>query len=211
MPIHDVYVFEAIDIEPPVTEPEVEAKIDAGKYQKVTWGDDGRIGDGYFVKVGEDGTIGLAMTPKVDEDGVLRHRGICVQGNPLDEDHRDSTIEAELREIVADFGIAPDGSPRSFGSAIYIQKDDLEFKVSVEEGRVVRAQVAPPEAAAEQGPLLNLAISEYEAELLRQMVALDIHDWKSGDMPTDPMDPAFAHRRAAASEALLAKLNEILG
>ena len=38
----------------------------------------------------------------------------------------------------------------------------------------------------------------------RQMVALDIHDWKSGDMPTDPMDPGFARRRAEAGEALLA-------
>jgi hypothetical protein len=60
-------------------------------------------------------------------------------------------------------------------------------------------------------PLLTLAVTRYEADLLRQMVALDIHDWKSGDMPTDPMDPGFARRRADATEALLAKLNEILG
>jgi hypothetical protein len=206
----DIYVFEAIDIKPAVTEAEVDAKIAVGKYQKVTWENDGRIGDGYFVKVGESGMIGLAMTPKVDEDGVLRHWGICIQGNPLDENHQDSTIEADLREIVADFGIAPDGSPRSFGSAIYIQKDDLEFKVSVEEGRVVRVRVAPLEAATEQEPLLNLAVTEYEANLLRQMVALDMHDWGSGSMPTDPMDPAFDRRRVEDSEALLEKLNRLL-
>ncbi|WP_205326729.1 hypothetical protein [Glycomyces sp. YM15] len=207
----DIYVFEAIDVDPPVSEAEVKAQIAVGKYQKVTWEDDGRIGDGYFVKVGESGEIGLAMTPKLGEDGVLRHRGICVQGNPLDEAKRDSTIEAELREILADFGTAPDGTPRSFGSAIYIQKDDVEYKVSVEEGRVVRVRVEPPEARTEQEQPLNLSVTEYEADLLRQMVALDINDWKSGDMPTDPMDPDFARRRAEASEALLAKLNEILG
>jgi hypothetical protein len=32
----DIYVFEAIDIEPPVTEAEVEPMISAGKYQKVS-------------------------------------------------------------------------------------------------------------------------------------------------------------------------------
>jgi hypothetical protein len=207
----DIYVFEAIDVKPAVTETEVEAKIAVGKYQKVVWEDDGRIGDGYFVKVGESGVIGLAMTPNLGEDGVLRHRGICIQSNPLDEAHRDSTIEDELREILADFGIAPDGTVRTFGGAIYIQKDDVEYKVSVEEGLVVRDPVAPQKARAEQEQLYNLSVTEYEADLLRQMVALDIHDWKSGDMPTDPMDPDFARRRAEASEALLAKLNEILG
>ncbi len=124
---------------------------------------------------------------------------------------RTDTIEDELREILADFGTAPDGTARTFGSAIYIQKDDVEYRVSVAEGLIVRDRVAPPKARAEQEQLLNLAVTEYEADLLRQMVALDIHDWKSGDMPTDPMDPSFARRRAEASEALLAKLNEILG
>jgi hypothetical protein len=207
----NIHVFEAISIAPAVTESEVEAKIAAGKYQRVTWEDDGRTGDGYFAKVGEDGMIGLAMVPEVDEDGLLRYRGVSVEVNPLDEDHRDATIEAELREILADFGTAPDGTPRSFGSAIYIQKDDVEHRVSVEEGHVVRVRVAPPKARTEQEQLLILSVTEYEADLLRQMVALDIHDWKSGDMPTDPMDPGFARRRTEASEALLAKLNEILG
>jgi hypothetical protein len=112
---------------------------------------------------------------------------------------------------MADFDTAPDGTPRSFGRAIYVQKGDNESKISVEGGRVVRVQVEPSEPATSKEPLLSLALTEYEANLLRQMVALDIHDWKSGDMPTDPMDPGFARRRAESSEALLAKLNEILG
>jgi hypothetical protein len=207
----DIYVFEAIDIEPPVTEAEVEAMVAAGKYQKVTWEDKGRIGDGYFAKVGADGVIGLAMSPKSDEDGTVSHRGTCVQVNPVDEDYGDATIESELREIVADFGTAPDGTPRSFEQAIYIQKGDTEYyKVFVEEGRVIRVEVEPSKGHTEQERLLDLSVTEYEADLLRQMVALDIHDWKSGDMPTDPMDPGFARRRAEAGEALLAKLNKIL-
>jgi hypothetical protein len=206
----DVYVFEAINIEPAVTEAEVEAKIAVGKYQKVTWEDDSRIGDGYFVKVGENGMIGLAMAPQVDEEGVLRYRGISVEANPLDEGHRDSTLEAELRQIVADFGVAPDGTPRTFRGAIYIQKGDSESKISVEEGRVVRVRIEPPESSTDQEPLLHLALTEYEANLLRQMVALDIHDWKTGEMPADPMDPGFATRRVEAGEALLAKFNKIL-
>ncbi|WP_158630391.1 hypothetical protein [Glycomyces terrestris] len=43
-----------------MTEVEVETMISAGKYQKVT-GQQGRIGDCYFVKVGDSGVIGLAM------------------------------------------------------------------------------------------------------------------------------------------------------
>ncbi|NUQ87037.1 MAG: hypothetical protein HOQ43_01030 [Glycomyces artemisiae] len=139
----DIYVFEAIDIDPPVTEAEVEAKIAVGAYEKVTWEDTGRIGDGYFAKVGESGVIGLAMSPEVDEGGALSHRGICVQVNPVDEGYGDSTIENELREIIVDIGTAPDGTSRSFERAIYIQKSEVESKVFVEDGRVVRVQVEP--------------------------------------------------------------------
>ena len=205
----DIYVYESIDIEPAVTEAEVESKIAAGEYQKVTWEEDGRIGDGYFVKVGAQGMIGIAMIPEVDENGDLLHRGAAVQANPLDVDHRDTTIEAELRKIVNDFGTAPDGTARRFERAIFIQKGDIEDKVSVEGGQVVRALVKPSQDEADE-PLYNLAVTKYEADLLRQMVALDIHDHKAGDVPVDSQDSGFGQRRIADCQALLAKLNDLL-
>ncbi|SDE55459.1 hypothetical protein [Glycomyces harbinensis] len=52
-------------------------------------------------------------------------------------------------------------------------------------------------------PLFTFEVTRYEAELLRQMVALEIHDYKSGSIPGDPQDPEFARRRVADCEALL--------
>jgi hypothetical protein len=139
----ETYVYEAIRVKPAITEPEVTARIEAGEYQKVTWEDDGRTGDGYFVKVGDHGIIGIAMAPELDENGKPLHRGIAVEANPLEEDHRDSTIEADLRKIVDDFGTTPDGDPRCFERAVYIEKADLEFKVFVRGSEIVREQVEP--------------------------------------------------------------------
>jgi hypothetical protein len=59
-------------------------------------------------------------------------------------------------------------------------------------------------------PLLTLAVTRYEADLLRQMVALEIHDYKSGSIPGAPQDPGFARRRVADCEALLERLNRAL-
>lgn len=205
----DIYVYEAIDVEPAITEAEVEAKIASGKYRKVTW-EDGRVGDGYFVKVGEDGMIGLAMNPEIGEDGALRHRGIAVQANPLEENHRDDTIEAELRKIVEDFGTAPDGVVRLFEGAVYIQKDDAEFKVYVDGHEVVRTEVDSSRMTASDQPLFTVALTKYEVDLLRQMVALDIHDHKAGDAPVDSQDSGYSQRRVEDGQALLAKLNGLL-
>ncbi|SDE55443.1 hypothetical protein [Glycomyces harbinensis] len=146
----DIYVFEAILLKPAITEAEIEVRIRAGEYQKVTWEDDGRIGDGYFVKVGEHGMIGIAMSPVLDENGKHRHRGIAVEANPLEEDHRDSTIEVELRKIVDDFGSTPDGTPRRFERAVYIEKGDVEFKVFVSGSEIVREQVEPAKPTTTQ-------------------------------------------------------------
>lgn len=205
----DIYVYEAIDVEPLITEAEVESKIAGGEYQKVTWEDDGRMGDGYFVKVGERGMIGIAMIPELDEDGRLSHQGVAIQANPLDEDHRDTTIAAELRKIVDDFGTAPDGAPRRFERAIYVEKADEEYTVSVRDGEVIREEAEPVRPELDGEPQFTLAITKYEADLLRQMVALDIHDHKAGDVPVDPQDPGYNQRRVNDCEALLTKLNEL--
>ncbi|MCD0443962.1 hypothetical protein LO763_10035 [Glycomyces sp. A-F 0318] len=206
----DVYVYEAISVNPPITEAEVGAGIASGDYQKVAWEDDGRTGDGYFVKVGVRGMIGVAMVPELDENGTLRHRGVAIEANPLDADHRDSTIEAELRRIVADFGAAPDGTLRIFERAIYIEKSGVEDKVFVREGEVIRTRAEPAGAAAAGETMLTLAITKYEADLLRQMVALDIHDHNATDAPVDSRDPGFNQRRVDDCRALLAKLNDLL-
>lgn len=137
----DIYVYEAITVEPAITEAEAEAKIADGEYRKLTWEDDGRIGDGYFVKVGEHGMIGIAMIPDLDANGRPCHRGIAVQADPLAEEHRDTAIEAELRKIVADFGTAPDGTSRHFERAVYVQRPKGEYKVFVRDGAVVRENV----------------------------------------------------------------------
>lgn len=207
----DIYVFEAISVEPAVSESELQARIEAGEYQVVTWEDDGRIGDGYFVRVGKDGMIGLAMSPELGEDGMVRHRGVAVQANPLDENHRDATIEAELRKIVDDFGTAPDGTVRHFKKAIYVEKDDTEYKVFVEGVAVVRQRVESSQAATADETLFALTLTRYEIDLLRQIIALDIHDYKAGDVPVDAQDPAYGRRRVADCEVLLGKLSSLLG
>lgn len=65
------------------------------------------------------------------------------------------------------------------------------------------------EKAGIEEPRFTLRLTDYEVQLLRQMIALDIHDWKSGTMSTEPSDPGFAQRRVRDSEALLAKLNDL--
>ncbi|MCH7229894.1 hypothetical protein L0U85_03330 [Glycomyces sp. L485] len=205
----DIYVYEAIDVEPAITEAEVEAKIADGEYRKVTWADDGRIGDGYFVKVGENGMIGIAMIPDLDANGRPCHRGIAVQADPLAEEHRDTEIEAELRNIVTDFGTAPDGTARRFEQTLYVQRPDGEYKVFVRDGAVVREDAEAARPTTAEAPLLTLVITDYEVDLLRQMVTLDIHDHKAGDAPGDPQDPGYNQRRVADCEALLAKLNRL--
>lgn len=210
----DIYVFEAIDVEPAITETEVQARITTGEYQEITWEDDGRIGDGYFVKVGEHGIIGIAMIPDTDENGKLRHRGVGVQANPLDEYHQDSTIEADLHKIVDDFGTAPDGTIRRFERAIHIEKGNSEHKIFVRDGQIIRERVdsetMQPISSDTDEPLLPLAITQHEANLLRQMIALDIHDHKSGDIPGDSHDPGYVQRRIEDCQALLSKVNDLL-
>ncbi|GAA1683298.1 hypothetical protein GCM10009830_33150 [Glycomyces endophyticus] len=136
----EIYVYEAIDAEPAITEAEVKTRIASGEYRKVTWEDDGRIGDGYFVQVGERGMLGIAMIPVLDNQGNLRHQGVAIQANPLDEDHRDATIEAELGKIIDDFGTAPDGIIRLFTGAIHIESGEGEDKLFVDGGKAVRAR-----------------------------------------------------------------------
>lgn len=153
--------------------------------------------------------IGIAMIPELDAGGRLRHRGVSIQANPLDEDHRDTTINAELRKIVDDFGTAPDGTPRRFERGIYVEKADEEYKVFVHDGEVIREEAEPVRPKLGGEPLLTLAVTKYEADLLRQMVALDIHDHKAGDVPVDSQDSGYNQRRVNDCEALLAKLNEL--
>jgi hypothetical protein len=133
----DTYIYEAIDIVPPVTEAEIQARLATGDYQKVTWEDQRRIGDGYFARVGEGGMIGLAMYPVADADET-HYEGIAIQVNPLEDKHQDATIEAELRKMVEDFGSSPDGSPRQFGRFLCVEKNDREYRVFVRDGEVVR-------------------------------------------------------------------------
>lgn len=135
----DICVYGAIDVNPAITESETEAKAADGEYRKVSWGDDGRVGDGYFVRVGEHGMLGIAMTPELDGEGGLRHRGTVVQADPLAEMHRATAIEAELRTIAADFGTAPDGSRRRFEQAVYIRGSDGVYKVFVRDGAIILA------------------------------------------------------------------------
>lgn len=133
----DVYVYEAIDVEPPISEAELAAKIASGEYIKVTW-EDPRLGDGYFAKVGETGTIGVAVISVRGDGGAPLNQGIAIQANPVDEGHRDSSLEDQLRKIITDFAIAPGGVKRMFDRALCIEKPEGEERLVVRDGSPTR-------------------------------------------------------------------------
>lgn len=137
--MNDIYVFEAIDVIPPISEEELETALDAGRYAKVTW-EDPRIGDGYFAQVAK-GTIGLAMFPRLDDAQGLIHEGVTIEANPVAEDHHDSGLEEELQQILEDFGTAPDGSARRFDRGIYIENGEEVYKMVITDGRPLRSRV----------------------------------------------------------------------
>jgi len=136
----DVYIYEAIDIVPPVGEEEIASKLADGEYTKVTW-DDPRIGEGYFARVGGDGMIGIGFIPVISDDGEVFKRGVAVQVSPIDERHRDETLEAELRKIIADFGATPSGVRRVFDRALHIEKTGGEEILLVRDGEPLRLSV----------------------------------------------------------------------
>lgn len=133
----EVYVYEAISIEPPIEESEAAVKVAAGAYTKVVW-DDPRIGEGYFLRVGATGLIGICFVPVAAEDGSAAELGVAVQADPLAEEHRDATIESELQAVLSDFGTAPGGVKRLFDGALYIERPDGEEKIVVRGGEPVR-------------------------------------------------------------------------
>lgn len=136
----DVYVYEAIDVEPPISEAELEAKLTSAEYRKITW-DDPRLGEGYFVQVGSSGMLGIAVVPTPTDDGQVIAQGVAIQVNPLLEHHLDEALEGELRKILADFGVSPGGIKRLFGRSLHIEKPDGEDRIVVRDGDVVRMKV----------------------------------------------------------------------
>jgi hypothetical protein len=136
----EVHVYEAIDIVPPVEVHEILERLESGDYTKITW-DDPRMGDGYFVLVGAHGTIGIAVTPDVADNGTVADRGTVIQANPLSENHVDEKLESELRKIITDFGISPNGMRRAFDRALHIEKPDGDQMISVRDGAPFRSNV----------------------------------------------------------------------
>lgn len=135
----EVFIYEAIDIEPPVSEAELAPKLDSGEYRKVTW-DDPRMGEGYFVRVSDHGSIGIAVVPAYLDSGELVNQGLAIQANPVAEDHFDMTVDADIRKIVADFGIAPSGIRRVFNNALHIEKDGGQEMIVVRDNGPVRVK-----------------------------------------------------------------------
>jgi hypothetical protein len=141
--MNDIYILEAITIDPPITEQELAPKIAAGEYQTVTWEDDGHMGDGHFVKTASDhgdGLIGIGFTEIVEGEGPAVHVGRYLTVDPTRADHH-RDVEGAIAKIVADFGTTPDGEPRAFPGALYIEDDEQDEKILVRHGQTVRVTI----------------------------------------------------------------------
>jgi predicted RNA-binding protein with TRAM domain len=139
----DVYIYGAITVDPPITERELAPKIAAGEYRAVTWEDDGRMGDGYFVTTAPhlgDGLIGIGFTEVPDGNGAPVHVGRYLGVDPTRADHH-RDVEDAITTIVTDFATAPDGQPRTFSGALCIETGDQDQHVAIIPGSTVHVTI----------------------------------------------------------------------